>query len=115
MPTRKARGAETERLVAAAWRAAGWPHAEVVRGPGADLTGTPGIAVECKARRGLDLPAWMRQAASRPGLPVLVVRLDGTGPATVPDWPAVVPQRVLWQLLRQAGYGTPIDHEGATT
>jgi hypothetical protein len=46
MPTRKQRGAETERLVAAAWQTDGWPHAEVMRGPGPDLTGTPGIDVK---------------------------------------------------------------------
>jgi hypothetical protein len=105
---RKARAAETERAVAAAWQANGWPHAEVVRGSGADLTGTPSIAVEVKARRGLDLLAWMRQAASRDGIPVLIVRPDGAGPMSCPGWPAIVPQRVLWQLLREAGYGTEV-------
>lgn len=103
--SRRARGAQTERIVAASWQADGWPHAEVMRGPGPDLTGTPGVAVEVKARRGLDLLAWMRQAASRPGVPVLIVRPDGAGPATVDDWPAVVPHGVLRRLLREAGYG----------
>jgi hypothetical protein len=108
--SRKKRGAETERAVAEAWRGDGWPHAEVVRGQGADLTGTPGLAVEVKARREFRPLEWMRQAAAdgRGGLPIVVVRPDGAGPATVDDWPAIVPHHVLRQLLRLAGYGSEV-------
>lgn len=112
MPTRKQRGYDTERLVAVAWQTDGWPHAEVVRGQGADLTGTPGIACEIKARREFAPVEWMRQAAShthgRAGtIAVVIVRPDGAGPATVDDWPAILPHAKLRQLLREAGYGTP--------
>ena len=109
--SRRRRGAETERLVAAAWQADGWPHAEVRRGPGPDLTGTPAIDVEVKARRDWSPLAWMRQQAKRADagvIPVVVVRPDGAGAATVDDWPAVVPHAVLRRLLREAGYGDPL-------
>src|SRR5690554_962515 len=108
--SRRRRGAETERLIAAAWRADGWPHAEVRRGPGPDLTGTPGLDVEVKARRDWSPLEWMRQQAKRAEpdvVPVAVVRPDGAGPATVDNWPAVVPHGVLRRLLREAGYGDP--------
>ena len=111
--TRRRRGAETQRIVAETWRGDGWPYAEPVGAgaPGRDLTGTPGIAVEIKGRRDLDLTAFLRQAKShcRDGeVPVCVVRPDGYGPATVDDWPVILPHSVLRRLLRRAGYGEPI-------
>lgn len=46
-PHRKRRGAETQRLVAAAWRADGWPFCEDAGAGrnGADLLNTPGLSV----------------------------------------------------------------------
>lgn len=108
MPDRKQRGRDTERIVAAAWQADGWPHAEVVRGSGADLTGTPGVQVEIKARREFAPLPWMRQAASHgDGFPVVIMRPDGAGPTSVDHWPAILPHAVLRRLLREAGYGDP--------
>ena len=95
MSTRKSRGRETERLVADRLRSI-WPHAYATApgAPGPDVNETPGYAVEVKARRGLNLPEWMRQASrhsqARGGVPLLVVRLDGQGPASVDDWPVVM-------------------------
>lgn len=43
------------------------------------------------------------------GLPIVVTRPDGAGPATVDDWPVILRHADLRQLLRQAGYGDPID------
>lgn len=110
MPSRKQRGYDTERLVAAAWQADGWPHAEVVRGQGADLTGTPGIQVEIKARREFAPLEWMRQATGHGdgALPVVIMRPDGAGPTTVDDWPVILPHHVLRRLLRLAGYGSEV-------
>lgn len=111
--SRKHRGYATQRLIADAMRADGWPYAESVgagRG-GADITGTPGVSIEAKARRGLALGEWMRQAVAQAGageVPVLVIRLDGQGPATIDEWPAVLPFAMLRRLLRQAGYGSPV-------
>lgn len=91
--SRKARGSATERIVSERVRVL-WPHNHVVRGIGPDLTETPGFAVEIKARTRLDLPEWMRQAkrhsAKHGGTPLLVIRLNGQGPASVDDYPVVM-------------------------
>lgn len=107
--SRVARGRQSEAIVADYLRENGWPSAERVAASlkGADVTGTPGLAIEVKSRYGLDLKAWMAQAAKREGLPLLVVRLNGTGPATIADWPLVIPLGQGVQLLRDAGYGDP--------
>ncbi|ADD43864.1 hypothetical protein [Stackebrandtia nassauensis] len=110
--TRKRRGRATEQAVAAAMRADGWPYAEPVGAgrQGSDITGTPGLSLEVKARRGLNLGAWLSQAVRQADdgeVPILVVRLDGQGPASVDEWPSVVPFAVLRRLLRLAGYGNP--------
>lgn len=110
MPTRKQRGYDTQRLVAAYLRAHGWPYAESAGAgrSGTDVTGVPGTDWEVKARRGLDLPALMRQLAERADdelLGIGVIRLDGMGPASIADWPCVLTLADLVALLRAAGYG----------
>jgi hypothetical protein len=109
---RRSRAWETQRLVAAYWAEHGWPFCTDVgsgRG-GADLLNTPGIKAEVKARRDLDLPAWLRQASKAPGhgLALVVQRPDGFGPATIGDWPMIFRQEDGIILLRQAGYGDPL-------
>ena len=108
---RKERGRDTERALAALLTGEGWPFAEATgagRG-GSDITGTPGLQWEIKARRGLNLAADLRQAAGHgEGLPILAVRLDGQGPASIAEWPAVLRLGDLIRLLRQAGYGNPM-------
>jgi len=110
---RRRRGMASQGIVAEAWRADGWPYAESVGTgvAGRDLTGTPGVAIEVKARTGLDLGAWLRQAVTQATdgeVPLLVVRLNGTGAATVDDWPAILPHGSARRLLRAAGYGDPL-------
>lgn len=101
--TRRRRGRDTERIVAEHVRRL-WPHATPTA-PGArgrDILGTPGAAIEVKARRGLSLGDALRQArrnAEPDELPVLVVRLDGAGPTTVGDWPVVLRLDDLLALL----------------
>lgn len=90
--SRKHRGYATQRIVAERLRTM-WPHCNVnPDNHGNDLIETPGYGVEIKARSGLDLPAWMRQAARNAGdaTPLLVVRLNGQGPTTIDDWPVVM-------------------------
>lgn len=107
--SRVARGRQSEAIVADFLRSHGWPSAERVAASlkGADITGTPGLAFEIKSRYGLDLGAWMAQAAKREGLPLLVVRLNGQGPAAIERWPLVLPFGTGVELLRNAGYGDP--------
>lgn len=110
---RKRRGRDTERLVAAAFAADGWPYA-LPTGAGAsgvDITGVPGLAVEVKARTNFEPMAHLRQAVKNapPGdVPVVVMRPNGSGPATIDEWPAFIPFGVLRRLLRGAGYGDPL-------
>lgn len=115
-PYRRRRGAETQRIVAHAWRQHGWPHAEPVGAgaPGRDLTGTPGVAVEIKARRDFDPAEWLRQAGRHRryrDVAVVVLRLDGSGAADVARWPVIVDQATLWRLLNEAGYGSPPEQQ----
>lgn len=112
---RKRRGAETQRLVAAAWREDGWPFCEDAGAGrnGNDLLNTPGLAVEVKARRDYNPLAWMKQAAKSKGLPIVVTRPDGAGETTVDDWPVILRHADLRRLLRLAGYGDPLDEEVA--
>ena len=107
---RKARGRESERIVADYLAAHGWPFAEPVGAgrAGSDVTGVPGLDIEAKARRGFNPVAAMKQQAERchPGdLPFTVLRMDGQGPASIEDWPVVLPLGMFVGLLREAGYG----------
>jgi len=84
-----------------------WPLANRIAAslPGADIENTPGLAVEVKARSDFNPKAWLKQAASRPGLPIVVMRPNGSGEATVLDWPAFLRWGDLLELLHEAGYG----------
>ena len=108
--SRKHRGYESQRIVARWFADHGWPFAEPVgagRG-GTDITGMPGLDVEVKARRGLDLPALLRQLEDRAAhgnLGFGILRLDGQGPASIASWPVVVTLADFTALLTAAGYG----------
>lgn len=107
---RKTRSRETEKAVAEALRGL-YPDANAVPSalPGKDILNTPGLAVEVKARRNLDLPAWCRQSAKNAAdgeLPVVVSRPDGFGPASIGQWPVIITMESFLWLLECAGYGT---------
>ena len=105
--SRRRRGSETQAAVAGWFAANGWPYAESAGSSrqGVDVTGLPGLACEVKARRDLNLPAWLRQAASRPGVAFVVHRPDGFGPARVADWPVTMRLADFTDLLHDAGFG----------
>jgi hypothetical protein len=108
---RKMRGYESQRIVAKHFAANGWPYAEPVGAgrTGSDITGMPGLDVEVKARRGLDLPSLLRQLddrAAHGNLGFGILRLDGQGPASIADWPVIIRLDDFTALLRAAGYGT---------
>lgn len=106
---RKHRGFATQRIVADYLRVNGWPHARSIGAgeSGSDIVETLDIDVEVKARRGFDPLAAMRQQAARSDgrLPFAVLRMDGTGAATIGAWPCVIRLDALVELLRAAGYG----------
>jgi len=106
---RKHRGYESQAIVARYLKQHGWLFAESTGAgrAGSDITGTPCIDWEVKARRGFNPTEAMTQAAERIEegvIPVAVLRPDGWGEAKIAKWPAIVPLEVLVQLLREAGY-----------
>lgn len=108
--SRKARARATEKAVADYLQYV-FPEAAAVASAlsGSDILHTPGVAVEVKARRDLDLQAWLRQAtkaASPEDLPVVVHRPDGLGVESVDMWPVTMRFYEFLLLLRKAGYGS---------
>lgn len=107
--SRKARARATEKAVAEALRRV-FPDAVAVASAlsGSDILSTPGIAVEVKARRDLNLTEWLRQASRNAGVetPVVIHRPDGFGPATVLDWPVTMTLEHFMALLEEAGYAS---------
>lgn len=111
MSTRKQRGNDTQNLVAQIFALNGHPYAESAGAgrKGRDITGTIGLAVEVKARRGFSPAEWTRQAVAQADgdLPLVVLRPDGMGPASIDSWPVILRFADVLNLLRAAGYGTP--------
>lgn len=115
-PSRKRRGAETQRAVATYMAAHGWPYATDAGAGrnGSDILGVPGLAIEVKARRDLNLTAWLRQASAENGLPIVIHRPDGFGPGAIADWPVTFRLADAVELLRDAGYESEPDQDHRT-
>lgn len=107
---RKHRGYKSQSILAKYLQAHGWPFAESTGAgrSGSDITGTPAIDWEVKARAGFDPASAMKQLSARAQdgiVPICVMRLNGQGEASIGDWCTVMPLSVAVQLLREAGYG----------
>jgi len=107
---RKHRGYATQRMVADYLKKNGWAFAESTGAgrSGSDVTGTPALDWEVKARRGFSPIDAMEQAKARAVdgvLPICVIRPDGWGEARIADFPAIIPLSLMVQLLKEAGYG----------
>lgn len=107
--SRVARGLKSQDIVAKYFAANGWPFALSAGSgrQGTDVTGVPGVDIEVKARRGINVAMAMKQLRERHQegvLPVAVLRLDGQGESHIADWPAIVPLSVFLDLLKAAGY-----------
>lgn len=114
--SRKVRGRQTEHLAARHLAANGWPYA-LPTGAGAsgrDITGTPGLAWEIKARTGFEPMANLRQATGNANgdVPLVLLRPNGVGPAQIGIWPVFTTLDQAIKLLRAAGYGDPLEGEG---
>jgi hypothetical protein len=105
---RKHRGYGTQGLLAVYYQGQGWVYAESTGAgrQGADLTGTPGVTVEIKARKGFDPLAWLRQAKLNALhlLPYVVFRCNGQGPESIGSWGVLMTLDDHTRLLREAGY-----------
>jgi hypothetical protein len=106
--SRKYRGYESQKLVAEYVRPL-WPLAEPTGAgrQGKDILATPGVAIEVKARANISIPEFIKQAKANSGeeLPVLILRLNGQGPASLDDWPVVITLRDWLDLMTVADYG----------
>ena len=106
------KGARAEVNVAAWLQLHGYSHVE--RAPAGrsqdghgDLLGLPGLHVECKAHREMNLAGWVDQATrDAHDLPWLLV-VKRRGRADVGQWYAVQTLTGWEQLARQAGLITP--------
>lgn len=108
--SRKSRGYETQRLVAAALAADLFPYATDAGAgrQGRDVLNTPGLSIEVKARAGFDPLAWIRQARTNTAegeVAAVTFRPNGMGPAQLPEWPVLLRFEDFVELLRKAGYG----------
>lgn len=101
---RVSRGRKTQVLVAEYWRNAGvFPDAQSIAAslPGEDILNTPGWSVEVKARRAFTPVEWVKQAAKNAGTktPVVVMRPDGLGEASVGQFLAFMTLKDFTELL----------------
>ena len=112
--SRKYRGFSTERVVAR-YLSAWWPHADIGRGAGKDISHVP-FDVEVKARSSFQPKAWIDQVtkrASKTGdLPIVVSRLNGQGEKAPSEYLAFMRLGDLVDLLLKAGYGDLKDDIG---
>ena len=87
---RQRRGRRTNVVVADWLREHGWPDAEPTFGsePGRDIQKIPGHSIEVKARYGLDLRAFLKQADSYADgdKPCVVIRMNGQGEKSVGEF-----------------------------
>lgn len=111
MTARKARGAATQAIAAAWFRARGFPFCTDAGAgrTGRDLLNLIGLAGEVKARTKFDPLAWIRQAvaAADGDLPFVLIRCNGQGEKTIGDWPVILRLEDFTTLVRAAGYGDP--------
>jgi hypothetical protein len=94
----RAKGQAAEQAVARYLQSAGYPLACTARAEsggmqfGEDILGVPGVSIEVKNRRDLQLGAALRQAAISGGpekVAVVIVKPVGVGLESVGDWWAV--------------------------
>jgi hypothetical protein len=107
---RKHRGYKTQDIVAQYLKTKGWAYAESTGAgrQGSDITGTPAIDWEVKAKADFNPMEAIKQMQARAKdgvISIAVLRPNGWGEANVHNFPAVVPLSVMIELLREAGYG----------
>jgi hypothetical protein len=115
--SRKHRGMATQALVAAWYRARGWPFATSTGSgrAGVDIENMLGPEPECKATAEPPL-AGLRQAHQRRkpgGVPYVIWRPNSYGPDRIAEWPVLMRFDDHTDLLRAAGHGDPPTEESA--
>lgn len=106
----KNKGSEAERNVVQYLREQGYPYAERTRAgwtdDRGDIDGLPGVTVEVKNEKRIDLAGYMvelarEMVAGRADTGVVIVKKRGT--TNVGDWYAVMPVSVWTALIKEAG------------
>ena len=109
--TSKQKGSAHERAVVDYLKANGWKHAERRlagdKNDRGDIAGVPGIVLECKNEKRIDLAQYMREleveaAIDKADAGAAIVKKRGT--TDVADYYAVMPVYMLVHLLKKAGY-----------
>lgn len=118
----KQKGTAAESAVIAYLRRRGWLWAERRALHGntdlGDVTGLPGIVIEVKAHKTLDLAGWLRELQTEQanaGATVGFVWAKKRGTTNPADWYAITTGRQMCDLLAAAGYrGTgTVDQEAS--
>ena len=102
------RGRKSQEIVAEWFRLHGAPQAKSRPAslPGTDVYDVPGLAIEVKSTRDLDLTGALRQSVknAQPNeYPIVVYRPAGYGPERISDWPVVMHMSSFIRLARRAG------------
>jgi hypothetical protein len=107
--SRKHRGYRSQKVGAMHLAESIFPYAESTGAgrSGSDITGTPGIDWEVKARTGFNPSAVMKQLKDRESgnLGIALLRLNGQGEQSVGDWVCLLRFDDVIELLKKAGYG----------
>jgi hypothetical protein len=105
------KGTSWETVIVDYLRAAGWPHAERRALNGSkdrgDIAGLPGVVIEAKNCKIVELGPWIREAEAErhnDGAGVGVVWMKRRGKAAAEDGYVVMSGAQFVQLLREAGY-----------
>lgn len=110
--SRKTRGMETQELAAEWFRKRGHPFATSTGAgrKGVDILNMLDLAPEVKATPG-DVTGALKQAVANrgDGLPFVVWRPNGYGPARIHEWPMIFTLEDGSRLLTAAGYGSEWD------
>jgi len=117
----KRKGSAAELAVAKWLRKLGWIHAERSRAgwqdDRGDIDGLPGICIEVKAEKKIDIPGYLRElevemANAKAWTGTVIIKRRGS--TNVDDWYAVMPAKVWGELLFMfdqptQNLGTPTD------
>lgn len=111
MSKQRAKGTAAETAVVRYLREHGFPHAErrALHGTAdkGDITGCGPIVFEVKNHKTLDLAGWLKELddeMNNAGVAHGAVIAKKRGTTDPGDWYAVMPVRLLVQLLRDAGF-----------
>ena len=106
----KIKGSAAERAVAAWLRENGYPYAERTRAgwtdDRGDIDGLPGVCIEVKNEKRIDLPQYLRELAreienARADTGVVIVKRRGISDAG--QWYAVLPAGLWLALIKETG------------